>query len=133
VTDVGKLLAQGATHVASTYNSNRVALLCDRNRHCKHPEDNEADYKRSYWSSHFSPLIDAENPVSALCMDSSSLTNNFIDQNSGANVYLIFRGKRYLLAHHAYAHSGTYKGQDVWGQSENVRFLLWPQTSLGGL
>ncbi len=41
--------------------------------------------------------------MSALYMDSSSLANNFFDQNSDANVYLAFRGRRYLLAHYVYA------------------------------
>jgi hypothetical protein len=30
--------------------------------------------------------------MTALYMDSSSLANNFFDQNSDANVYLAFRG-----------------------------------------
>jgi len=36
-------------------------------------------------------------------MDSSSLTNSFLDQNSDANVYLAFWWRRYLLAHYVCA------------------------------
>jgi len=57
-------------------------------------------------SDHF-----AQSAMSALYMDSSSLANNFFDQNSDANVYLAFLGRRYLLAHHVYAHSGSSKDQ----------------------
>ena len=60
--------------------------------------------------------------MAALYMDSSSLANNFFDQNSDANVYLAFRGRRYLLAHHVYAHSGSSKGQWARGPQSGVGF-----------
>ncbi len=66
-------------------------------------------------------LVQTKFFVSALYMDSSSLANNFFDQNSDANVYLAFRGRRYLLAHYVYAHSGSAKGQ----------WALGPQSSVG--
>jgi site-specific recombinase XerC len=57
-------------------------------------------------------------------MDSSSLANNFFDQNSDANVYLAFRGRRYLLAHHVYAHSGVdrrTKATLIYRRTKNLR------------
>jgi len=60
--------------------------------------------------------------MTALYMDSSSLANNFFDQSSDANVYLAFRGRRYLLAHYVYAHSGSSKGQWARGPQSGVGF-----------
>jgi hypothetical protein len=62
------------------------------------------------------------NSRAALYMDSSSLANNFFDQSSDANVYLAFRGRRYLLAHYVYAHSGSSKGQWAPGPQSSVGF-----------
>jgi hypothetical protein len=41
--------------------------------------------------------------MTALYMDSSSLTNSFPDQNSDAYVYSAFVWRRYLLAHYVCA------------------------------
>jgi hypothetical protein len=60
--------------------------------------------------------------MSAMYVDSSSLANNFCDQSSDANVYLAFRGRRYLLAHYVYAHSGSSKGQWALGPQSGVGF-----------
>ena len=60
--------------------------------------------------------------TSAVYMDSSSLANNFFDQNSDASVYLAFQGRRYLLAHYVFAHSGSSKGQWALWASQRCRF-----------